>query len=262
MSRKTLYLAPQFRRRGFNALRLLKDGEGEGGNNQSAEGGNSDTGATGGSDSNNAGTAFDPAAFWADPNPDAGQSPSGESATGQQGEESGSSGGNLQEVLTGRLESMTFGDPVLNDDIAREINEGNFEGFQKRLEASQRNAVKHAMGMMVQILRPFSEQLTAQMRGEMQTTFNSRDNSETLESMFPAAKNKSARPVIQNIYDQALKNTKGDRASAVAQTKEMLRFLGNQTADDLDITVHPRGAEDSGRPASPTTNWLDELSGR
>lgn len=257
--RKSLFVTPTILRG-----RRLKEGEEEGGATGGGDnnGGNSGGSANPGSDSNNDGQTFDASAFWGNSEEGAGTNPSGESASNQPGSESGSSGGqNLQEVLTGRLESMAFGDPIFNAEIAEQINSGNFEGVEARIQGQLRNAVRGSLGLMVQIMKPFAEQLTNQMREEMSGTFNSRDDNQALETMFPAAKNPQVRPIVNSIFTQALKNTKGNRAEAVKQTKEMLKLAAGVTADDLDLSIAPRGAEDSGRPAT-AVNWLDELSVR
>ena len=124
-----------------------------------------------------------------------------------------------------------------------------------------RKIVQESLALQVQILRPFAEQLLEQVRAETNQTFNQRDNSDTLVKLFPAAKNPVMAKTIQPIYDQALKNSKGDRAAAVEQTKEMLRFMAGESATDLNLEIAPRGQGDRGGP-TPNFNWLDELTGR
>lgn len=256
--RKSLYVNTTILR----GRRLKDANEGAGGTGGGDNsGGNSGGDTNAGGESNNTGPEIDVNAFWGNSEADANGNPSGESAPGGEGDESGSSGENLQQVLTSRLESMTFGDPVFTPEIAEQINSGNFEGVEARIQGQMRNGVRNALSMMVSILKPFSEQLTQQMRGEMSNTFNNRDDSSALETMFPAAKNPAVRPMIQSIYTQALKNSKGDRTQAVKATKEMLKFAAGVTAEDLDIQVNPRGAGDEGRPQT-ATNWLDELGVR
>lgn len=245
--------------------RLMRDGEATGGGTPAGggdnSGGNSGAGAAASGESNNSGQEFDPSAFWGGSNSEAGSAPNGESAQPGGGNESGSSDGQgLQTALTERFESMTFGDPVFDADITQQINEGDFSGVQERFDAMGRNIVRNATSVALQIMKPMAEQIMEQMRGEMSTTFNSRDDSTALETMFPAAKNPAVRPAIQGIFDQAMKNTKGNREKAVSQTKEMLRFMAGATANDLDVSVAPRGPDDSG-PSAPI-NWLDELSAR
>lgn len=258
---------------GWHNGRMIRDGQGHpgggtpagGGNNTGDAGaGNSGDSASGESDSDNTGDDFDASAFWNGPAPDADAAPSGESASGS-GSESGTQGddqrGEFANQLTERLNGLTFGDPIFNQEIAEQINEGNYEGVQKRFTAMGQAIVREALAMQVQILRPFASQLLEQIRGEVGQTFNNRDNTESLEKLFPAAKNPTMAKTIAPIYEQALKNHKGDRTKAVADTKQMLRFMAGESAGDLGIEIAPRGQGDRGGP-TPNFNWLDELTGR
>jgi hypothetical protein len=270
MNRRHLFLNTTILR----GRRLRDENEGAGGtgtpgagaDNAGAGQGNSggDTGNTG-SDSNNTGGDFDPASFWDSPDPDPTATPSGESAGGgNQGSGTGDQsqgGGNFATQLSQQLTTMNFGDPVFTPEVAAEINEGNYAGFEKRLQTQMQTAVRQALAMNVQVLRPFAEQLMQQMRDEFGSTLGERDNVDALVKDFPAAKNPTVAPVIKGIYDQALARTKGNRAEAVKQTKAMLAHMAGATAEDLELDVAPRGAGDS-RPAQPAINWLDELTGR
>jgi hypothetical protein len=239
-------------------------GAGDGNNSGASGEGNSEPAASGTSDSNNTGASFDPAAFWTGPAPASDGAPSGESATGT-GSESGTQGdgqrGDFATQLTERLNGLTFGDPIFNAEVAEQINGGNYDGVQERFTAMGREIVRESMALQVQILRPFAEQLIEQMRSETNQTFTNRDDTESLVTLFPAAKNPVMAKTIEPIYKQALKNAKGDRAVAVAQTKEMLRFMAGESASDLNIEIAPRGQGDRGGP-TPNFNWLDELTGR
>jgi hypothetical protein len=238
---------------------------GDGGNNSGDSGtGNGEPAASGAADSNNTGAGFDAAAFWNGPAPAEGVAPPGESASGDSSESGTSGDGQRSDFateLTQRLDGLTFGDPIFNAEVAGQINEGNFDGVQERFTAMGRQIVRESMALQVQILRPFAEQLIEQMRGEVGQTFNARDNNESLVTLFPAAKNPAMAKTIEPIYAQALKNAKGDRVKAVAQTKEMLRFMAGESASDLNIEIAPRGQGDRGGP-TPNFNWLDELTGR
>lgn len=258
-NRKTMYLSTTTLRG-----RRLKDTAEPGGATPSAgesnAGGNPPTGATPGGESNNGGQDFDPASFWTGPAPSPAASPSGGSVPGNESVP-GNQQPSLQETLSTQLESMLFGDPIFDQAIAAEINEGNFEGVQKRFESMMQTGVRQAMQMNVQILRPFAEQMMNQMREEFSSTMNGRDNEESLVKDFPVAKDPKIAPIVQQIYTQALKNTNNDRTKAVANTKEMLRVMAGVTADDLQLTVAPRGEGDY-RPHNTDTNWLDEMTSR
>lgn len=248
--------------------RMIRDGEGHpagvpGADNAGATGGNS--GAAGNSDSggNNDGQAFDATSFWNSPEPNAdgssndGSANGGDSASGNGGDQ----GGNFAEQLTTQLNGLSFGEPLLNAEIAEQINNGDFTGFEKRATAMMQQTVRHALSMNVQILRPLAEQILQQVDQKIQSTLSGRDDSDALLTDFPAARDPKVAPMIRQVFNQALKNTKGDRKTAVSQTKEMIALMTNTAAGDLGLNVAPRGSDDSGRPA-PVTNWLDELTGR
>lgn len=221
--------------------------------------GNADSGT------NNTGDGFDPASFWQGPQEGQGSAPSGESA-GNSTPPAGNppanpQGGTFAEQLTGQLAGLTFGEPVFNQEVAEQINNGDFTGVQKRFDSSMQAAVRQSLAMNVQILKPFAEQILAQVRQEMGQTLSGRDDTDTLVRDFPAAKNPTVAPVIRSVFDQALKNTKGNRELAVRQTKQMIALMANTTASDLDLEVAPRNP-DSVRQQQTAVNWLDELSGR
>lgn len=259
---------------GWANRRMIRDGEGHpaagaGQNNQQQEApGNSGGGASESGQQNNAGGEFDPSTFWDGPAANSESAPNpGESAGGgtggpgtQQNQQQNPQG-EFATQLNDQLSKMTFGDPIFNDEIAKQINEGNYSGVQDRLNAMGQQIVRQALAMNVQILRPFAEQMMNQMKSEFQQTFNQRDNTESLERLFPAAKNPVMAKTIGPIYERALQNTKGDREKAVAMTKDMLKFMAGESAKDLGIEVAARGTGDRGGP-SQNFNWLDELTGR
>lgn len=259
------YLSPSLARG-----RMLRAPEGEGemgspagdsGNGGQGDGGNAGGSASGESGNNNTGTQFDPSSFWGGQSEGGDSSPSGESAGKSSPPAGNGEGDDLRTQLTNQLTTMKFGDPIFDANIAEEINQGNFEGVQTRMEAMGRSIVQQAMAMQVQILRPLADQIMEQARSEFKQTFDSRDNTESLERLFPAAKNPVMAKTIQPIYDQALKNAKGNREAAVKQTKEMLKFMAGESAQDLNLDVAPRGQGDRGGP-TPSINWLDELTSR
>lgn len=248
--------------------RLRRDGEEEGGGTPSAGGdnasggqGNSSGDASGAGESNNTGNGFDASSFWQGPAQEGSGTPSGESASGNQPESDTKEKGGFGEQLTAQLQGLNFGESVLTPEVTEQINNGDFSGFQKNMNSALQTAVRHSLAMNVQILRPFAEQLMSQMRDEIASTLNSRDNTDTLVRDFPAAKDPRVAPVIRQVFEQALKNTKGNREQAVSQTKEMIKLMANTAAGDLNLDIAPKGPGDSGAQ-NQTINWLDELSGR
>lgn len=225
--------------------------------NTETGGGNPGAGGSGESSNNNAGDGFDPATFWGSQAPGEEGSPESESATGDQP----GSGAGLKEELTQKLQALTFGENMMTPEIAEAFSNGDFTGFQTALDTRLRQVVNQSLALSVSVLRPFSEQMMAQVREEIRSTMGARDDSDQLVKDFPTAANPQIRPVVENLYTQALKNTKGNRPEAVKQVKSMMRLMSQSAADDLGLNVAPRTADDSGRPQTPV-NWLDELSAR
>lgn len=225
--------------------------------------GNSASGGNGVSDSNNNGQEFDPRAFWNGPTREGGAAPSGESAgsdsSGSDTEDGDTS--NFGQQLTQQLENLNFGATIFDNEIAEQINSGDFTGVHQRLNQMGQQIVRQSLALQLQVLRPLADQILQQVRNETNQTFNERDNNESLVRLFPAAKNPAMERTIRPIYEQALRNANGNREAAVAMTKDMLRYMAGESAQDLDLEVAPRGSNDRGGPSRPI-NWLDELSAR
>src|SRR3546814_19618051 len=60
---------------------------------------------------------------------------------------------------------------LFNDEIATQINEGNFEGFQERFTNSMRASMRQTMTMSATLMRAYGDRLLEQVRGEMQGMF-------------------------------------------------------------------------------------------
>lgn len=228
--------------------------------NSNVGGGNLSGGMSAESVNNNTGEAFDADAFWGSQDPAGSGSSDSESASGDQ--PGSGTGETLRNELTQRLDSLDFGGPVFTQEMAAQINEGNFDGFNQSVNKALGQAVRQSLGLAVSVLRPFGDQIMSQVNSRIEEVLGGRDDSDQLIRDFPTAKDPKVRPVVENLYKQALKNTSGNREAAVQQVKSMLRLVSTSVADDLNLDVAPRGSGDSGRPSTPAVNWLDELSAR
>src|SRR3546814_3741530 len=141
------------------------------------------------------------------------------------GDDNGDS--NQSDTATQLGEMLNGFDPgaLFNDEIATQINEGNFEGFQERFTNSMRASMRQTMTMSATLMRAYGDRLLEQVRGEMQGMFEGRDDQSQLTKDFPAAADPTVGPMIQSVFNQALKNTEGDRTKAVAQTKKMISLM-------------------------------------
>lgn len=225
-----------------------------GGDNQQVNSG--DTGNTGDSD-DNAGDDAELSAFWGGSSDGDGNNP--DSSGGS--DDSDSSGGTNDTAteLGNQLQNLNFG-AMFDDTVVKEINEGNFETFNTRMNQTMQNAVRQSLVMNVQVMRQYGERIMEQMRGEFSGTLEGRDDHAQLIKDFPAAANPLVAPIIQQVYGQALKNAKGNRGVAVTQTKKMISLMSRNTGADLGLNVAPQSENDV--PPPPPMDWMAELMGR
>src|SRR3546814_19066665 len=94
----------------------------------------------------------------------------------------------------------------------------------------------------------------------MQGMFEGRDDQSQLTKDFPAAADPTVGPMIQSVFNQAPKNTEGDRTKAVAQTKKMISLLARSHGRDLTLNVAPRGPHYV--PPTHVPNWAAKSKAR
>lgn len=252
----------------FSARRAMRviprrkaPGEHENGNQGGADDNNGvnqgDTGNTGDS-GDNTGDDAELAAFW-NSSSDADGNNSDSSDGSVDSNASGGTGDDSATELGTQLDNLNFG-AVFDQQMVQEINEGNFENFNNRMQSQMQQVVRQSLLMSVQVMRQFGDRLVGQMREEFSGTLEGRDDQAQLIRDFPAAANPMVAPIIQQIFSQALKNSGGDRGKAVTQTKKMVSLMSRNTGGDLGLNVAPRSENDA--PPTPPTNWIDELMDR
>ena len=235
-----------------------ESGAAAGGDNTGGEGAQN---SVSGDSANNSGAGFDLTAFWNTEGGDGNEPPAksgsaGKDSTPPSNEPAAPS---LAQQLGDEFNKLDFGS-LFSDQIVADIAENKFESVNKLFGDSMKQAVQASMQMNARVLRAYGEQLMNDVKAEIAATFNTRDDNDTLVRDFPSAADPKIRPAIEKVYSQALKNTKNDRAAAVAQTKEMLKLMSQITSADLGVEIAPRGPADSRAP-SPT-DWMKELAGR
>lgn len=238
------------------ARRKGPEGHENGDNQQVNQQENSNTGESG----DNTGDDADLQAFWGGSSDADGNN--SDSSDGSDDSNASGGTGNQTDTATelgNQLQNLNFGS-MFDDGVVKEINEGNFETFNTRMNQTLQNTVRQSLVMNVQVMRQYGERIMEQMRGEFSGTLEGRDDQTQLIKDFPAAANPLVAPIIQSIYGQALKNAKGNRVAAVAQTKKMVSLMSRNTGADLGLNVAPQSENDVA-PQVPT-NWMDELMGR
>jgi hypothetical protein len=231
-------------------------------------GGNSGTNGGDSGGGNNNGQSFDLSAFWASPDGGNGAPPSGESAgsgsssSGQQpqnGSQQQQQPPNPVQQLQQDIQALTFNNPM-SQEVMAQLAEGNVEGFQAGMNQLGQQAVQQAIRLMLPILSEVRNNLRTEIQGSVQTNNMSRDNEAALLEAIPSAANPAVRPMVDSIFQQAMKHSNNDRKKALSLTKDMLR-LQMQTMGS-DVGMPPPTAGDGFGNTNRNINWADELLGR
>lgn len=237
------------------------DHSGGGGNGQENNQGGNGGGQNGNGESggNNGGTPFNADAFWNEPEPDGGAANGGTAPNnGNQG--GGQSGGQQDDgnAFAQRLTGLTFGDNVFTPDAVEAMNNSDPSKFNENMTKFGRSAVKESVVMAAQLMQRNNELLQGQFKQMLDERFGQRDAESDLGKSFPSYNEPGMKPVIDGIFAQAMKLTKGNRAGAVDMTKEMLKHTSTRASKDLGINQAPGGPGDG----QIVTNWEEELLGR
>lgn len=226
---------------------LLKDEEGHGGGGGDSNGGGNngggnsgDSGQSGGNQ-NNDGQSFNAESFWNSPEPEG-------TSQESQGPTDAEFGQSLMQTITNFQ-----GSPVFDAETASQIAEGNLDGVNQRLQAMQQGVLRQSMIMMAQILQRFDTQVDGRISGQINQNSTRQSDESMLSEQFPSFTKPEVRPVIQGVFQQSLKHSKGDRKAALEMTRGMLKSMGQLGGSDFGFSTPP------GNPDDHTSNGPSSL---
>lgn len=188
-------------------------GDNTGGN--AGESGNEDEGG------DNASQETDLDQFWTD-KPE--EKPAGESE-----DETATQSQELGQQLGGLIKGFKAPE-VFTKEIADKIADGDLTGINEALNTHAQNIMQHQMVVTAKLLGGVIDRLSADFDSRIQRAFGNKDSEITLETHFPLAKEPAMRPMVQRVWDQALKNAKGNKEEAIRQTRGMLQAFGSKTS--------------------------------
>lgn len=216
---------------------LLKDDEGhqggESGSGGNNSGGNSGDSGQSGGQQNNSGLTIPAETFWNNPEPADGNSGESQGPTDEQ------FGQSLMQNIT------AFKPPTIFDsETASQIGEGNLEGVNQRMEQFGQTIMRQAMIMTAQILQRFEGQVDGRITGAISTNTTRQTDESMLGDAFPSFTKPEVRPVIQGVFQQSLRHTKGDRKAAMEMTRGMLKSMGQLGGQDFGFATPPSNPDD------------------
>ena len=228
---------------------------GSGGDN----GGGNDGGAgTGESTGDNGGTGFNADAFWTDPveeTPGGTQTGNNDSGGGQQQQTQQSEG----QLFAQKLANLSFGDVFTEADMRKMADDGDLTGINAAINTQLKQAAHQSVVLTAELMQKNNAAMESRFRAILSEVLGGEKNEDTLLKEFPAAADPRARPMIQQVFNQALKHTKGNRPQAVIQAKEMLKIMGSVAGADLGITDAPRGPGDQDYNTQGSKSLVDSL---
>lgn len=247
--------------------RLMKDETGDHGGSSSQQQAPDNSGGNGGTQNNdsppnnNGGQQFDYSAFWNSPEGGDGASPrAGESADSQSSSSGQPQGQQTQQPasLGDQIKALQFGG-IFNDEVMGQMAEGNTEGFHKNMTQFGQQVATESLRMMIPLMQQVRDQLREEMKSTVQGNNQTRDNDAALLKAIPSASDPRVRPMVDNIFNQALKHTKGNRDAALSLTKDMFKIQMDVLSPDMGVP--PPSAGDNFR-SSQKIDWMEELAGR
>jgi hypothetical protein len=119
---------------------------------------------------------------------------------------------------------------VFTKEIADQIANGDLNGVNAALEASNKALMQHQVVVTAKLLGGVIDRLSADFDQRIQRAFGNKDSEIALETHFPLATDPTMRPLVKRVWDQALTTSKGDKQKAIRLTKGMLEAFGNKTS--------------------------------
>lgn len=238
----------------FFPMRQQAAEEGGGGGNESPPakdntGGNSGESDNQNSDEDNNGQKDELAGFW--------ETPEDEEESDDSEDDSVAASQALGAELKTAIEGFAP-KPLFTKEIAEAIAEGNFDGANEALVASHRATIQQSLMLTAKMVGAVAQRMQADFDQRIQSALGNTKNTEFLESEFPLAKNAQYRPMVERVWNQALKNSKGDRQKAIRMTRGMLEAFGSDVAPNLrDAPDDPTAGINTAASKSLVASLLD-----
>jgi uncharacterized glyoxalase superfamily protein PhnB len=236
---------------------------GESGSTQDNQGGNDGTQNNESSNENNSGSGFNPEAFWNEPDAGKSNSPSGGSAeSGKPASGDQQSTDPIQSAaqeIQKQFDAISFGE-AFNAETIKAMEEGDMTKINQVLQTQHRQVITNTLQLAGKIIQLNNERMEARFQQMVDAKFGNRDNSDTLLKEFPAARDPAVRPMIEGVFNQAMKHANNNRVKAVEMAKDMLKYMGKTSAADLGLQL-PQSADDISLTDN-SRSLVDELLGR
>lgn len=145
--------------------------------------------------------------------------------------------------------------PFMDAKTVSEMGENKFDSFNAGLEQHGKQVLEQSAGMMTGILKEIVPQIFAQVQQMMDSKFTQTDNTKFIADNIPQSKDPRLAKQVTDVFNQALKHSKGDKTAALALANSMLGAMGTAFVPNDPNSGNPP-VSGGGRPK---TNWFEEL---
>lgn len=122
------------------------------------------------------------------------------------------------------------GPEAFTKEIADAIADGDLGQVNAAFAARDQALLQQSMTLSAKLFGGVIERLTADFEARIERALGNKDSEVALETHFPLARDKAMRPMVKRVWDQALRNAKGNKEEAIRQTRGMLDAFGQRTS--------------------------------
>jgi len=117
---------------------------------------------------------------------------------------------------------------LMNDEVLNALGEKKFDVFNNTFSTQMQQFQKQTTSQTVAVMQAFIPAMVNRIMQAVEGKFNSRDTNGVLKENFSTQYNNPAtQPVVQAVYNQALRKSNGDVSKATLLTRQILATLQN-----------------------------------
>lgn len=189
---------------------------------------------------NNGGQDDALAGFWDDPKPKEGEG--GDSSKSDDGKDGDKGQSDWAKGLITRLDALKF-DDVFTDKVADDIAKGDLTGANERFAQATKEGIRQSVIMSAEVMKQVGANILAEVDRRIGAQLGGRDDDAALKEAFASYSDPEVRPILKQVYAQSLQHTGGDKAKAVAMTRDMMKLVGKKGSKDMGFEA-PAGKDD------------------
>lgn len=136
---------------------------------------------------------------------------------------------NPQQTVDSILGSLKFTE--LSQEEQNAIANGDMQILQRKMHDVSRSAVQNTLLLTAKMMQSQQESMRAEFQRMMQTQLQDFQNRNSLVSDLPIADDPSMRPIVEGIFNTALRKSGNDAKKAKEMTRKFLSVVAKKAAE-------------------------------